>query len=238
MANFNLPDTAVTAIEMADALNTVATKLLNWHLIGSDGFSVLQKESLAIKKSGENLSWRLMIDRDTPVTFVQAKDKNGNAVIPRLVCKEIHVEQTQHECPPFQALDIAIEIESVEREPIARWHVDLANHDDEGPQAGPLTHLQYGGHNAGSRHLDHPLKVPRWCHPPMEVILLCDVIAANFHTEIWEDGLSEDRAWCEAVAVAQRLCYSAYLRKMARGLSISSKTLLHSMWASKWSSAT
>src|SRR5690606_20304373 len=126
----------------------------------------------------DGLSWQVVIPPDSPVTFKQSLDKNKKPVIPRLSCA-IQVEQRQHELPPFQTLDIAIEIVCPEKIPVARWHVDRANFQDGIAQSGPLVHLQFGGHNAGYRHLDHPLKEPRWCHPPMDLILLCELIVAN-----------------------------------------------------------
>lgn len=186
-----------------------------------------------LQRNRDATSWHLEIDRDNPVTFATVKDKNGKPIFPRLVCKGIRVEQEQHHLPPFTALDIAIEVDDSEHCPVARWHVDLANDKETDMQPGPLIHLQYGGHMHGHRDKDHPLKIPRWCHPPMEIVLLCEVMAANFYTDIWEE-LREDLNWCRAVAVGQRLCYSAYLRKISMGFSVSSKTLLHSMWASQW----
>lgn len=231
-----LPEVTISAGEMARALKVIAYKLNEWHLIDQESFSVLLGESSRLQRDRDATSWSLDIDRDNPVTFAESKDKNGNVIIPRLVCKGISVAQDQHELPPFLALDIAIEIDNVKREPVARWHVDLANEKESEMQPGPLVHLQYGGHNKGYRDKDHPLKEPRWCHPPMEVILLSEVVVANFHPEFWEE-LREDANWCDAISVGQKLCYTTYLRKMLNGLSISSKTLLHSMWASHWTAA-
>jgi len=227
------PEITICAEEMANALSIVAHKLNHWNLINQEGFSVLLSEVARLQRQRTATSWGIDIDRETPVVFAQAEDKNGNAIYPRLVCAGITVKQDQHDRPPFSALDIAIEVNNPDRLPIARWHVDLANAKETEMQPGPLIHLQYGGHVHGHRELDHPLKEPRWCHPPMEIVLLCEVIVANFYPDYWE-LLREDMNWCQAISVGQKLCYSAYLRKMLTGFSVSSKTLLHSMWASDW----
>lgn len=223
----------VTAGEMAQALSVVANKLLAVHVIKSEGFNVLIEEVRRLKRIPDSTSWRIEIDRDDAVVFAETLDTNGDIVVPRITCAGISVEQIQHNNPPFTALDLALEIEDSHRNPVSRWHIDWANSKDFSMQPGPLVHLQYGGHRPGHRATDHPLKVPRWSHPPMDILLLCEVVVANFYEEEWEQ-VREDPNWCLAIALGQKLCYTAYLRKMLVGLSISSKTMLHSMWASEW----
>lgn len=155
-------------------------------------------------------------------------------VFPVLMAKGITVTQDDRRTPPFDHLDIALEISDELNRPMARWHLDLANKDqDDVFQSGPLTHLQYGGHQHGDRAVDAPLKAPRWCHPPMELALFCEVIAANFYEEAW-NALREDPAWCRAIGTFQRLCYTAYVEKIRASLSVSSSTALNVMWANAW----
>ena len=233
--SYEFCDDAITAKVMAKALNTIATKLDYWGLITSAGLGALTTEAARLNRYKDDTNWSLEIDRSNPISFSETMDKNGSSIFPRIVCEGISVNYQHPAYPPFTAFDIAIEIVDREQAPVARWHVDLANEKDDGMQSGPLTHIQFGGHFQGHRDKDHPLKVPRWCHPPMDLILLCEVTAANFYTEEWEE-LREDPSWCQAVLVGQKLCYSAYLNKMLSSFSISSKTLLHSMWASEWKS--
>lgn len=231
----NVAEITVTAGEMAEAISTVATKLLDADIITSQGYTALIEEARRLKVKPEATSWQVEIDRENAIIFTHTFSETGELIIPRISCKGISVEQVQHDCPPFAALDVALEIEDDLRTPLSRWHIDWANATDGKIQSGPLVHLQYGGHRPGHRDTDHPLKVPRWSHPPLDILLLCELVAANFYEQQWED-LREDQNWCKAIATGQRLCYSAYLRKMMDGLSISSKTLLHSMWASEWRS--
>ena len=232
---FPYPEEAVTAKDMAKALNTVASKLDEWGLITPNGYSVLAGAARRLGRFKEGTIWQLEIDRSDPISFIEAEDKNGRPIFPRIVCEGISVNFHHRSLPPFHAFDIAMEIVDGNEEPVARWHIDLANEKDDGMQSGPLLHIQFGGHVQGFRERDHPLKVPRWCHPPLDLILLCEVTVANFYTEFWEK-LREDQNWCHAIAVGQKLCYSAYLRKLTSSLAISSKSLLHSMWASEWQS--
>ena len=223
----------VTAGEMGDAISTIASKLLAADIVTSEGYTALHDEARRLNRSPKATSWSVEIDRENAIIFNETLDETGEIIIPRVSCKGITVEQVQHECPPFAALDVALEIQDSVRKPLSRWHVDWANSSGGISQSGPLVHLQYGGHRPGYRDSDHPLKVPRWCHPPMDILLLCELVAANFYESQWVD-LREDQNWCKAISTGQKLCYSAYLRKMLGGLSVSSKTLLHSMWASEW----
>lgn len=228
-----IPDKKYEAGEIGESIETVATKLYEFNIITDSGYGVLYEEGRRLKVARKATSWDIFVDRDNAIEFRETCDKNGDGIIPRITCPGISVVQDDCSHPPFKALDIAIEIENRDREPIARWHVDWANTNNEVTQSGPLVHLQYGGHNAGHRDLDHPLKVPRWCHPPMDLVLMCEVMAANFYEEEWEE-LREDQNWNVAVSIAQRFCYSSYFRKFSSGLSVASKSILHSMWATEW----
>lgn len=227
------PNHIVTASEMADAIDVAATRLIEAEIVEPEGFHVLSQLSRRIRRSTNSEAWTIEIDRGEPLLFVKARDKRGRSVVPRIVAAGIRVDQERPDRPPFTALDIALEVHDEDAVPVARWHFDLANINDNGPQAGPLFHLQYGGHHHGHRELDHPLKVPRWCHPPMDVLLLCEAVAANFYGDAWSD-IRDERNWCAAIALSQTLCYSAYLRRLADCLSVSSSTALNRMWAGNW----
>ena len=235
IASYSFPDDAPTinATEMADALQIIAGKLLHWDLITSEGYSALIAEVSRLRRFNKAHVWNYGIDREMPVAFSQTKDKNGDPIYPLLVCEGISVEPKSDGLPPFTSFDIAIEILNSTRTPVARWHIDLANCSPEAAQSGPLLHLQYGGHFAGFRHLDHPLKVPRWSHPPLDLPLLCEIIVANFYTEYWE-LLRDDLNWRNAILVSQKLCYFAYITKMVNSYSDPRKSILQSMWTSEW----
>lgn len=226
---------AIEAKEMGTALEVAARKLYEYKVLPQESLSILVSEAKNLSRKKRNKSWKLKFDRDCSIVFEAAKDKSGNTVYPRLFCAGIEVTQENQDLPPFTRLDVGIEVIDSEGNIISRWHVDLANKKGEGTQDGPLTHLQYGGHIQDQRELDCPIKVPRWCHPPMDLILLCEVVAANFYPNNWEE-IREDKTWCEAVMCGQRLCYSAYINKLYAGIQQHSKTLLHHMWASEWCS--
>ncbi len=224
----------VSASEAGGALSAIADALLRHSIVSSEGYDVLTRLARELKLAKQSPSWTIEVDRGSPILFKQTADEKNRVVQPRIVAKKITIQQEEAQTIlPFQSLDIALEIFDNLNNPISRWHLDLANKNGTIYQSGPITHLQFGGHNHGAREHDYPLKVPRWCHPPMEIALLCEVIAANFYEEYWLE-LREEASWCQAISVYQKLCYTYYLKKMLGHLSISSSTMLKSMWASTY----
>jgi hypothetical protein len=224
----------LTAIEAGRALETIATRLLENSIIQQEGYSVIHRVVAELKTLKGSLSWKFEIDRGNPILFMKAVDKAGRSVTPFIEAGGIHVEQTDGNLPPFKALDMAFQVNDDINGPISRWHLDVANQKEDGAwQSGPLVHLQYGGHYHDQRDLDHPLKAPRWCHPPMEIGLLCEVVAANFFETEWAN-FREDPNWCQSISVFQKLCYTHYAEKLTSSLSVSSSTALSAMWAGSW----
>ena len=173
----------ISAAEAGDAMSAIAATLERHGIVEPEGFSVLSRLAANLKSRKGAVAWSLEVDRGEPILFQRTTDERSRWVKPRIVAKGIEIEQGDGKTLPFRALDIALEIYDDASEPLSRWHLDLANKTDGVPQSGPLTHLQFGGHHHDAREKDHPLKVPRWCHPPMEVALLCEVVAANFYEE-------------------------------------------------------
>lgn len=228
------PIELVTAGHAGEALVTVASKLGGANILTSEGARILDQEGRRIAKGRDDHGWRLVISPEMPLTFERTRDKRGDEIVPWL-CASMSVNPIHAELPPFEALDVAIQFDKgrLGGEPVARWHVDFANKQGDGFQPGPLTHLQYGGHQRDHRDLDHPLKAPRWCHPPMEAALVCEVIAANFFEAQWME-LRDDPSWCRAISLFQRLCYSAYFNKMVQSVTQPGTTALNQAWARDW----
>ncbi len=225
----------ISAREAGDALHSVANKLSEAQVIEPEGAAALFEVARDLKATKRNQPWLLEISRGTPVRFKLGKTADGKSVRPRIDYASIRVDQTIGDRPPFSSFDLAILLESDTGEPLSRWHIDLANGSGATAQSGPLFHLQFGGRNNGyDRRDDHPVKEPRWCHPPMELALSCEMIVANFFEHKWET-LREDRSWCTNINLFQKLCYESYLRRMQRCLdSPSGSTILRDVWAKNW----
>lgn len=88
-----------------------------------------------------------------------------------------------------------------------RWHFDRANPG----QPGPKHHLQFGGEARDDELCWFPgiLDVPRLASPPMDLLLSCQLIAANFY---WDEYMTfrEDPIWHNIMCRSQRSMLEAY----------------------------
>ena len=224
----------IEAKSAGEAIMSIAQVLLEHGVVDDHGCSVLQRAGTALKGKKQASDWDFEISVGEPVTFSEVTSGSGTSIRPRIMAR-IAVDQTHQSKPPFTSLDIALEIDDAMANLVSRWHIDLANSTADGWQDGPLIHLQYGGY---SRHKDlqvHTLNEPRWCHPPMEVVLLCELVAANFYREKWIQ-FRETPNWAGAIKLYEGLCYSNYLSLLGKHVGVSgAPSALHAMWAGNWS---
>ena len=117
---------------------------------------------------------------------------------------------------------------------IHRSHIDLATRNLKGKyQDGPIFHLQFGGKSSAKENEPDVFKLrrPRWLHPPMELILMTEMLIANFYPEQWNKLKKQDN-WKVLVTDSQMLCYKPYFD--IANENIEKDSLQNSFWASKW----
>ncbi len=111
---------------------------------------------------------------------------------------------------------------------ISRFHFDKANKT----QQGPLYHLQFGGNPKAYELCWHPtsVNIPRFQYHPMELFLICQLIAANF---FWSDYLEirETSEWRAALALCQKHLLLNHYRDCLNTLE-KGEPLLDSLWIS------
>ncbi|MAN65539.1 MULTISPECIES: hypothetical protein [Hyphomonas] len=207
--------------------------LLNTRILTPEGFAALSEAADKLQSKTE-LAWDYSIPIQNPVSFLPCVDRQGRKFIPKIGVKEISVvTPANSEAIPFKKWDIALTLE-FEDESVhcPRWHFDMANLD----QPGPITHLQYGGYkHAPHNHLDSSVQQPRWFTPPMDVILLCEVVAANFFQEIWIQSLRQERRWLALIHQSQKICYPHYLAQLSKSIGVSgANVLLDASWNDQW----
>lgn len=223
----------IEAKAAGEAMMSIGTVLLEHAVIDDAGWNAIQRVGAALKGKKTANSWDFEVSTGEPITFAEVTDRSGTAIRPRIVAR-IAVNQAHETKPPFSTLDIALEISNSLAQPISRWHIDLANEQADGWQDGPLIHLQYGGHHQNNGQYDHPLRAPRWCHPPMEVALLCELVAANFYPQKWAQ-FREAPNWAGAIKLYEGLCYSNYLAFLQKHVGVSgAQSALTGMWAGNW----
>jgi hypothetical protein len=88
-----------------------------------------------------------------------------------------------------------------------RCHFDLANPG----QSGPEYHLQFGGNPQANELCWFPefVKLPRFPYPPVDLVLVCQLVAANFY---WDEYIEfrEAPEWRHVLRSSQRYLLEDY----------------------------
>lgn len=220
----------ITASEMARCLRQLHSLLLDEKLLENDAAAVIEKVAVKLGTQGKKNDWGYSITPSDPLRFIPVNTKKARNIQPVLQTKLCIAEAPQEGIKGcFSELNSTLEL-YLDGTLHDRWHVDLANDD----QAGPLVHLQHGGHSSGntSRHSESKLSIPRWMHPPMDIVLTSELVVANFFPDHWS-RLRKNPTWVSLVRDAESYCYDDYFTAIAKHCSDTSvkTTMLHRFWA-------
>ncbi|RKZ44045.1 MAG: hypothetical protein DRR16_26995 [Candidatus Parabeggiatoa sp. nov. 3] len=227
--------TVPTAKEMASNLASLSNLLCKEELINPKSKNSLDAACGKLRKLGQVQSYRYTIDSVAPIKFVPIGSKKLKQIAPHVYIDVAINPPTKDDLPPFSQLVTVIEVWDVLKNDLQlRWHLDLANRSDEGHyQAGPLFHLQAGGHQPkGNRKDDLKVSIPRWEMPPKELILACEMILANFYPDKW-NKIKRQQRWLELIQFAQSLCYPMYFQRVQNSLE-RQQSVLEALWATEW----
>jgi len=225
-----------TADDMASAIKTFGRTLQINKLI--DAASLSNLETAISSLNGKKKAWRYSVEASRPLSFAPLEHAQLNEWIVPEVYVDIEVEESKSTdgVPPFKKLVATFELKELDTGKIkVKSHIDLANKNESTLkyQEGPLFHLQFGGHSPGNlRDEENKLKEPRWAHPPMDLILLCETVIANFYPDKWAK-IKTQPAWQQLIHTSQILCYRYYFEKINECLS-NEKPILNHIWASEW----
>jgi hypothetical protein len=109
-----------------------------------------------------------------------------------------------------------------------RFHLD--RRDPQARKLEPLFHLQAGGTARDEENcwLHKSIDVPRFHHPPMDIILLCEFILVNFFDKESEN-LRKKPEWRNLVRKSQDIFQQDYFRDCANHIKDTASTLLESL---------
>lgn len=208
-------DTIVPShIEMAKAMRSMATLLSEANIVSPEGVTSIERAANRLyQKPGKD--WFYTTPQEEPIQFELCRDRANREFIPKIGIDRIEVRD-EAEQVPFSKWDINLLLEYSNQDVhCPRWHFDLCNPG----QAGPITHLQYGGNKHPNKpNLDILVREPRWNVPPLDIILMCETVAANFYNKIWMERLKDDPQWNRIVQQSQRLCFPFFFRSMHNAL--------------------
>lgn len=108
-----------------------------------------------------------------------------------------------------------------------RCHFDLANPK----QSGPRYHLQIGGNPRAGEHGWYPkeLDLPRLLHQPFDLVLLCELVVANFFPDEYKN-MRRKRDWHSAVTMSERYLLEEYYTQCLEAVKDKKRTLLGTLW--------
>lgn len=108
-----------------------------------------------------------------------------------------------------------------------RCHFDLANPK----QSGPRYHLQFGGNPRVEEQCWYPkeLDLPRLIHQPFDLVLLCELVVANFFPHQYKD-IRPKPDWHWAVKASERYLLESYHAKCLAAIRDKKRTLLNVLW--------
>ncbi len=111
-----------------------------------------------------------------------------------------------------------------------RCHFDLAASN----QPGPENHLQVGGNGVIEEQCWFPdsVKIPRFAYPPMDLLLVCQMVAANFFPDEY-NNIRKQPAWRRRVINSERLLWKPYYdrcQEYFNGHENASTTWLEEFW--------
>jgi hypothetical protein len=113
------------------------------------------------------------------------------------------------------------------RRVMLRFHFD--RRDPQARTMEPLYHLQVGGTARGEENcwLHQSIQAPRFHHPPMDPVLLCEFILMNFF-EKESEILRKDPEWRSLVRKSQDIFQSNYFMNCVSYIRDTTTTLLES----------
>lgn len=126
----------------------------------------------------------------------------------------------------FDAKELKNKMESLGwRRVITRFHFDMRNADAR--EIEPLYHFHIGGISNVDEYcwLPEKIKVPRFCYPPMDLILLCEFVLMNFFPDDYEE-LRKKPEWKSLVKKSQEIFMKSYLESCVGYLNNDTDTIL------------
>jgi hypothetical protein len=152
-------------------------------------------QSREVRRRGGMATWGFAIPPDDPLVFQRrvhagidlssdlSCDLRWNDDPGQLVMQKVLLRIWAHEEHVIYRADLDAEaildrLAVDQRRVMLRYHFDLANADQEGPQF----HLQIGGNPRDNETcwLHGGISVPRLAHSPVDLVLACQVVLANF----------------------------------------------------------
>lgn len=199
----------------------------------------------------EPTAWGYTIHPNRPLRFVQSEEikgfdpivdvyghvrwiEEGSLPVEQSFVLRVWSEQLAYR-PNLDSdsIERALNSKSSKKRVILRYHFDLANIGQDGPKF----HLQFGGKPQDEELFWFPKiasDLPRLPSPPMDLILMCQIVAANFFRDEYLQ-LSRRPEWKALISASEEAFLKPYIDKCATVLEDMSRvSLLDSISNAEW----
>ena len=184
--------------------------------------------------------WYFSLPRESPLTFKENSDRLQADVTGSVTGKGDEVKDVRTLLrvwsldkalcyrPGIDAEEIGNKFAQTGRRVMTRFHFDPRV--TSATQREPIYHLQVGGLSLEDENCWFPkqLKVPRLCFPPMDVILLCELVLVNLF--YWDStDLRKKPDWKRLVMKSQNIFQRSYFEKFHTYVDSTTDTILGSL---------
>ena len=198
---------------------------------------VLQEAIADLRSQRRETIWRFRVPRERPLTFRENSrklqvdvaavvDGTGDQVtqvsaLLRVWCLDKRLCYREN----LDADLVGARFEETGRRVLVRFHFERRLAETVEPE--PMYHLQVGGVPLDDENCWFPkqLEVPRFHFPPMDVVLMCELILVNFFHEDSRD-LREKPEWKSLVMKSQTAFQQSYLSKFCSCVNSTTDTIL------------
>jgi hypothetical protein len=189
------------------------------------GFAIPKDRPVQFKQSGEIEGLKPQVDIHCDFRWLEEDDPPTKQTVAIRIWTEELNHAYREEWDSERVLEALTEVGAQPRV-MLRFHFDKAEADQKGPEY----HLQIGGNASPEELCWHPeeLDLPRFAFPPMDFVLACQMIAANFFPDYYQTirGYPE---WTHIIRVSQEQFYRNYYEQCI-GVLTEGKPLLDNLY--------
>lgn len=204
---------------------------------GSKGTIVERVEFLRSQRGKGSFSWQFSIPRESPLTFKENGDRlqadvmgiiDGEGDEIKGMSTLLRVWSLDEDLcyrPGIDAEQVRTRLAGTGRRVMVRFHFDRRAKDVTKPE--PIYHLQVGGDALQDENCWFPkqLAVPRFHFPPMDIVLVCELVLVNLFHECSEH-LREKPEWKKLVVRSQDAFQKSYFNDFYSYINNTNDTIL------------
>lgn len=216
----------------------VGPKYVGRYLAPGSKETILERVGLLRdQRRAGSFRWQFLIPRESPITFKENSDRlqadvtgiiegEGDEVKEvRTLLRVWSLNEALCYRAGIDAEQVKAKFDQTGRRVIARFHFEPRATHIASPE--PIYHLQVGGVALENENCWFPkqLEVPRFHFPPMDIVLLCELVLVNLFPKS-SRNLREKPEWKRLVVKSQNAFQGSYFNKFCSYVNSTTDTIL------------